>query len=451
MSDSFATPPASGYRLAPARAGSAPQGRHGPAGARVKPLGAGSSRVRRVALVAHRYVGLLLSMFLLVAGLTGALLAFYADLDGALNPSLVLAEPEVPGAPFLEPFALQARFSAQLPAGARAINLQFQPQPHRAIRSWVEVAPETWREFFVNPYTGAVQGSRQWGALSEGPRNLMPFLYRLHFSLALGQVGTWLFGVAALLWTVDCFVGAYLTFPAPERRAPGSPLGWLRRWLPAWRVKTGKLFAFAFTWHRASGLWVWALLLVFAWSAVGLNLHGVYQPIMKALAGLEPDVHEQLPHLAAPYPEPRLTLRQAHARGRELMAEQASRRGFQVGAERWLTYHADHGVFSYGVASSLDISSEHPHTEVYFDGQDGRLVGFQAPTGGRAGNTVTSYINHLHFAALGGYWYRALVSVLGLLVSGLSVTGAWIWWRKRQKRTLRTGAQLGSRLGRASG
>lgn len=393
-----------------------------------------SAPARRVALVLHRYVGLTLTVFLVVAGVTGTLLAFYADLDGLLNPGLVQAKPETPGAPFLEPFELQARFSAQLPPGARALDVQFRPEPGRANRSWVEVTPQTWREYFVNPYTGAVQGSREWGALAAGPRNLMPWLYRLHYSLGLGQVGTLLFGVAALLWTFDCFVGAYLTFPGPERRGNGSPLRWLRRWLPAWRVKHQQLFAFVFTWHRASGLWLWAGLLVFAWSAVGLNLNGVYQPVMKALAGQQPSVHEQLPQLSPPYPEPRLTLAQAHVRGRELMAEQAQRRSFRVASERWLRYHADHGVFSYGVQSSLDISSEHPRTEVYFDGRDGNFVGFEAPTGASAGNTVTSYLNHLHFAALGGYWYRALVSLLGLSVAALSLTGALIWWRKRQKR-----------------
>ncbi|MFQ5415166.1 MAG: PepSY domain-containing protein, partial [Phycisphaerae bacterium] len=59
---------------------------------------------------------------------------------------------------------------------------------------------------------------RLWGDLSQGLANLMPFVYRLHHSLALGTVGTWIFGVVALLWTLDCFVGAWLTFPPPRRR-----------------------------------------------------------------------------------------------------------------------------------------------------------------------------------------------------------------------------------------
>ena len=35
----------------------------------------------------------------------------------------------------------------------------------------------------------------------------MAFVYRLHYSLALGDFGLWLFGVAALVWTLDSVVG----------------------------------------------------------------------------------------------------------------------------------------------------------------------------------------------------------------------------------------------------
>lgn len=41
----------------------------------------------------------------------------------------------------------------------------------------------------------------------------MPFVYRLHYSLALDTIGTYAFGIIALLWTLDCFIGAYLTLP----------------------------------------------------------------------------------------------------------------------------------------------------------------------------------------------------------------------------------------------
>lgn len=391
--------------------------------------------LRQVALLLHRYVGLAITVFLLVAGITGSVIVFYSELDAALNPDLMLVEPPSPGAPRLDPYELERRVAAQLRSDEPNHSLSFEPEAGKALSVWLETQPDTWREVFVNPYTGSVLGTRDWGNLLEGKRNLLPFIYRLHYSLALGDVGLLLFGIAALFWTLDCFVGAYLTFPSRDQRNEArARVSWLRRWLPAWAVRTHQLFAFVFTWHRSSGLWLWGLLLIFAWSGVGFNLRNVYRPVMQALTGMQPGTHDGLPHLTVPYPEPELTLRQAHEVGRRLMAQQAAERQFSIERELSLNYAADHGVFVYRVDSSLDISNKYPRTEVYFDGKEGRLIGFDAATGISAGNTVSSWLFALHMAAVGGWCYRIVVTVLGLGVAVLSVSGVLIWWRKRSKR-----------------
>jgi len=104
-------------------------------------------------------------------------------------------------------------------------------EPGHAARFFIRAAPGpdvTQGELpndqvFVNPYTGEVVGERKWCDITQGLKNLMPFIYRLHYSLALGTVGSYAFGIVALLWTLDCFVGAYLTFPAGRRQRESSP------------------------------------------------------------------------------------------------------------------------------------------------------------------------------------------------------------------------------------
>ena len=232
-------------------------------------------RIRPAALFVHRWVGLAMAAFLVVAGLTGSLIAFYADLDAVLNPELFRVAPPAPGVPLLDPIALQARVQLQLPAATRLHRVILDLRPDRSANYWIDE-----RETFIDPYTGRILGSRRFGDLSEGRKNLLTFIYRLHYSLSLGEVGTWIFGIVSLLWTVDCFVGAYLTFP-PRSGQRRNPWRWLARWVPAWQLKSNKLFSLVFTWHRASGLWVWGVLLVFAWSGVALNLGDqVYAPVM---------------------------------------------------------------------------------------------------------------------------------------------------------------------------
>ena len=77
-----------------------------------------------------------------------------------------------------------------------------------------------------------------------------------------------------------------------------------------------------------------------------------------------------------------------------------------------------------------------PATSIWLDGYTGERVAFEAPTGQTTGNTINTWLCHLHWGsiAIGGCPYRIFISLMGLAVASLSVTGVWIWWRKRTKR-----------------
>lgn len=379
----------------------------------------------------HRWVGLVIAGFLLIAGITGSVIAFFADLDAALNPELFRVEPPAAGAPLLDPLELQARILRQLPAGGDLRGVVLDLREGESANYYFNE-----RENFFDPYTGRALGSRNFGDLSEGKQNLLTFVYRLHYSLALGDVGVYVFGVVALLWTIDCFVGAYLTFPVATPAAGARPRGaWLRRWARAWGIETKQLFSLVFTWHRASGLWVWGMLLVFAWSAVALNLgEQVYEPLMNRV--LPHTEQPEPPAIDPPRQHPQLGVAAALERGRELMASEAKQRGFRIFREKYLDYDPEHGAYWLTVESSLDIGERLADTAVMFDGDAGQLLAFRSPTTEGARKTFDRWLIALHFGTWreGGIVYRAFVCVMGAMVSLLSITGVWIWWRKRMKR-----------------
>ncbi len=386
--------------------------------------------VRGVALLAHRYAGLFLAAFLILAGLTGTTIAFIDQLDPLVNPTFYQVQRPHPEAEPLPPLVLRERLAEQLPGGTPPRWLVLKQKPDKPVMYWVDG-----REVFLNPYTGDILGQRTWGDISEGKQNLLTFIYRLHFSLGLEEVGTLIFGYIALLWAIDCFVGAYLTFPAPLQRTEGKR-PWLARWLPSWLLKTKKLFSLIFSWHRASGLWLWLILLIFAWSAVAINLREqVYRPVMGRIFGPIQDRWEELPHFDEPRAPPKLAYPEALELARRLMQQEASQRGFEIFGEHYMDYDAEHGSYSYTVESSLDISERLAETLIVFDGDTGTLHFFDAATGEHAGRTVTSWLIGLHFGALrvGGFAYRVFVGALGLLVVLLSISGVWIWWRKRPR------------------
>ncbi|MFT7774207.1 PepSY-associated TM helix domain-containing protein [Roseateles sp.] len=391
--------------------------------------------IRPVLVLVHRWVGLVIAGFLLLAGLTGSLLAWYDELEVAISPQLFRVSLPGEGVPMLDPVLLREQFLARHP-GAVMPYLPLHAVPGQSLQFFVEAQTDTADDqFFVDPYTGGVLGSRKWGDVSQGFSNLMPFIYRLHQQLALGVVGTYAFGVIALMWTLDCFIGAYLTFPARARQGVArAGKSWWTRWRPSWRVRwTGGAYKLNFDLHRAGGLWVWAMLFVLAWSSVAFNLTEVYNPVMRAMFAHQPD-EKSASRLASPRQAPALDWPQARERGRELMAEQAQRLGFVVHHEDSLLYLATHGLYRYDVHSSLDLRERGGYTQVYFDGDTGALRATWLPTGGAAGDTVRTWLTSLHMALVWGLPMKLFMSAMGLAVAMLVVTGVVIWWRKRRAR-----------------
>jgi len=322
--------------------------------------------VRQICVLLHRYVGLAIAFFLIIAGLTGSVLAFYSELAALISPRLYRVEPPTPETQPLDPFTLREWVEALAP-GAWAHFVPLHREPGETLAFWAEgpVDPATQEhtelendEFFLNPYTGEEVGRRKWGDLTQGAKNLMPFLYKLHYSLAFpGDWGTWLFGIAALLWTVDSFVGFYLTLPARRRSSsstatsPGKSF-W-QRWQPAWRIKwNSTLWRVNFDLHRAFGLWLWGMLFVFAWSGVGLNLDAVYRPVMGLVFDMT-DPYAVQPDLSQDQATPGIPWRQAYVIGQQLMAEQAAAQGFVIHREESLATRRVTATINWTIPSRL--------------------------------------------------------------------------------------------------
>ena len=415
--------------------------------------------MRPVLVMIHRWVGLVMAGFLLVAGLTGTLLAWHDELEAWVSPQLFLAAPPSAGAPPLDPLALRERVQATQPQ-ALVAYAPLVVEPGRAVVLRLFALPDPGTgiapdlpndQVFVDPYTGRVLGERRWGDISQGLKNLVPFIYRLHYELALGVVGSYAFGAIALLWTLDCFVGACLTFPARTRKGPKQPKSngrpWLARWWPSWKVRRrAGSYKLNFDLHRAGGLWVWAMLFVLAWSSVAFNLFEVYDPVMRAVFAHQPD-DDAAPPLPSPELVPAIGWQEARNIGRRLMAERAIEKDFSVLRETALVHDPRTGLYRYQVMSSRDIRAHGGSTRLLFDADTGAFRGLWLPTGAASGDTLRMWLTSLHMALVGGIVaglpMKLFVSAMGLIVAMLSVTGVYVWWKKRRARSARRQPTVG--------
>ncbi len=121
---------------------------------------------------------------------------------------------------------------------------------------------------------------------------------------------------------------------------------------PAWRIKRSR---FNYDLHRASGLWVWLMLFVLAWSSV------------------------------------------AFGRGQRLMQAAGTRQGFVVLSEQWLFLDREHGIYQYLIRSSED-QGKGGATRVLFDANTGELKGLITPNTEANGQVLTPWLYWLHMA-----------------------------------------------------
>jgi uncharacterized iron-regulated membrane protein len=381
---------------------------------------------RRVWVQVHRYTGLVLALFLILEGLTGSILAFNSAFDRMLNPQWY-AQPK-PGAVRLSLGELAERANALEPGGM--VEYLF-ANPDQELVMMAPRAGKTldFDQVFLDPWTGKELGRRRSGYHSPAPSDIMPFVYSLHSQLAAGPTGVTILGVIALIWTIDCFISFYLTLPAALK-------GFWRRWQLAWKVRWwAGTFRLNFDLHRAGGLWLWPLLLVFAWSSVMFELPDVFDRVTGSLMDYRSAtdvVGAAHPHIAAP---PRLGWRDAEAAGARLLAQQAAQRGLTIGAPDSLAYIPEVGVYSYSARSNIEVRSERADTGIWFDADTGKLRELFLPVGQHTGNSLYTWLYALHFADVGGSLaYRWFVALAGLIVAMLSVTGVVIWLKKRQVR-----------------
>jgi len=389
---------------------------------------------RQILVFLHRYVGLAIAVFMVVAGLTGSLIAFRDELDVWLNPDLFQARSAGPPLPVEEIVARIEQNDPRLLVSQ--VPLQSEPGSSYAIGVLPRVDPAIGRPFqldynqvFVDPASGDILGQRKTGACCFERKQLMPFLYVVHNNLMLpGRWGNWLMGGVALLWAIDCFVAIMLTFP---RSRP-----FFERWRQAFLVRRGTNGQrLVLDIHRASGLWFWCLLLMLAITGVSLNLADeLVRPLLSQVSTVTPSPREQgRSRFTLRPPVPTFTYTQAAARAEaDMTARGMAMKAFEVA---YLAYYKVYIVSLAEPGRDPEEGLGHPH--IYLDSVSGEVVRADIPGQGSAGDIFLQWQLPLHSGRIVGLPGQILIAVSGVAVSVLAVLGVILWWRKRRARVQR--------------
>jgi len=392
--------------------------------------------MRTVLGLLHRWFGLFIAVFLFIAGLSGAIIAWDHELDAWLAPEFYhSSDTNNPRAEQLTPLVLAAQLEAKHPE----LRVTFMPLTLKegdAMSAMVVARQQPsadqvtaglpYSQVALNAYSGDIQAKRLWGEISLAPDKLLPFIYKLHYSLHLPDVsgletGLLLMGIIGIVWVLDCLIALSISFPSRAQ--------WRKSFAFRWGSNRQKV---TFDLHRSGGVWVWLLLLMMAVTSVSMNLSSqVVRPLVGVFSALTPTPFE----LKAPVTEAEPALsREAIV---ALAQQQADKESIQVplGGIYYASFKDIYGVgfFAPGMGHG-DMGLGNPW--LYFDGATGAYLGGTFPGQGSAGDIFMQAQFPLHSGRIIGLTGRILVTLLGLVIAMLSVTGIIIWARKRKSRQL---------------
>ena len=382
--------------------------------------------VRHRLLRLHRYAGAALAAFVVLAGLTGSLLAFHHEIDAWLVPELHRVRAETSRASLDD---IAERVEAGMP-GLVVGYFVMSPDPESSVRVVMNTraAAEAGRldrkaagqaEAYVDPYTGALLGERRWGEFGATRAHLVPMLYRLHMSLFLEDAGQWITATVAAVWILTLGLGAVLA--APRLRALGRALR------VKWRASRARLF---FDLHRAAGLTLGWLLVVIAFTGMYMNLPpAVTEPVVTAVSGFTERPASVRERGAPRDANWRVGWDGALARAREVEPAKTLAVFGRVESR---------GYYQLRFLAPDDIVDAGTR-RVFVSGKDGAVLGRFDDRQGTAADLFRIWQFPLHSGQGFGMPGRIAICAAGLLPLLFAFTGIWLW---RRRVSLRRAAAL---------
>lgn len=423
---------------------------------------------RAINLWVHRYIGLATAIFLVLTGVSGALLVFEPELDDWFNQKLAYVEsqPNMPQYPIAR---LHDKVVQTFPAQSFS-SMPTQIMPNRAVvfsvdrqkgkppkqstksssmQSLKKTDTPKFQQVFVNPYTAEIIGTRdrdQWAW-----HNTMYKVFWFHRNLLLGEVGQFVLGLSALLWTLNCLVGLYLTFPQSKNKPSNDDsvmtrtMNWGKKWRRAWRVRRfSSWFKLNFDLHHAFGLWFWLLALAVAWSSVGFNLKSVYQPVMMAVFGqtsanLPPKSPSTSQQSLIPmtYPDLKIDKYQAIDTLVQYANTASANDGKHFERAIGLRWIGEETAWQLRFKTSEDVGNGRGVSSLTVNALTGDVTKINFGSQAIIPTKLEHWWYSLHMGHFDALIYRIVLALFGLVTAIMSMTGVYLWWRGWQGRRKR--------------
>lgn len=361
---------------------------------------------RRWIFQVHLWVGVVLALYVLLIGVTGASLVFRDEMEHAVTPKRV--DPSVlRGGPLADPSQTAQRMRQAYPGRTLTFLAYPTPPDHLTIRGFLR-KDESVLVVEAHPVTGQLLHA-------EVDDGFLHWLQDLHFNLLSGRTGRIVNGIGAAGLLVMATTGLIIWWPG------------INRWRRAIRIDTSRRWK-RLNWdlHSATGFWTAALLatwgisgVYFAWPLQFGAAVNAISPVSLGKLG-KPDASKK-----GQAPPPALSTVLADARRR---TPDSKLLGVAFPIE-------DRGYLRVFLARETPLSYDTADYH-YFDPFNGKHLGvLRRGLDESAGDTFLAWLAMLHFGTFGGHgWPGVAVKVLwvllGLAPATLAATGLLMYWNR---------------------
>jgi len=355
-----------------------------------------------VMLKLHLWLGLASALFLLILGITGAIIAFEPEADRWLHPSLwyvTPAEQMLPEAQLID--AVEQRFaplrvrSVTLPRTRDLAHVMIISEAGKPVTD-IRAAQRVW----VNPYNAAILGER-----TGMPRSLqiLAAIHQFHLHMAMGDVGTLVLSIASAILAAETILGLFVWWK-------------LKRATISFR---GSWFRVCFDAHSALGIYsaLFVLMIAFTGCLIGFEFA---EPMIFKLTHSRPYL-TQRPPKSTPGTGT-VSVDQAVTIARQALPEAIAVTTIQLPS-------TPTAAFIIGLRVPEE-TSEATHSNVWVDQYSGEVLRKQNFATDSSGYRAIRFNRSLHTGDVWGVTGHAIMGLTSLLLVVMVVTGVIIWWKK---------------------
>ena len=364
----------------------------------------------------HVWLGISVGLFWAVQGLTGALLVFNREIQGAAYGGVSsVAAPDL--LPLDELFA-----RASTAAGSPVTKLEtFGARPYLLLAYYEDSGAST-RTLVVDGRSGRVLDDRSTDELVPHGSGFWPWLLRLHESLLGGDRGQFVVGSSGLLLLFSLAVGIWNGIPAGGRVHAAFRIS-------RWRTTLQRLLG----WHRMLGLALGTPLLVSVLCGIYLAFAPAIRPVLAHRAGYVP-MYQAVPQTTVQ--RPIVSAEQAW--------QAALRQYPKAQLVRAMLPSAKSPVYFFRLLKPGEWRRWAGTSWAAVDPHSGKILSSYDAVKGPWANWITDNLYTVHTGEAGGMLARLVILIDGLLLPGFFVTGLLSWRR-------RTAAKKSARAARRAG